>query len=193
MSNATIRSMIILIALVIGAFAFAGLTYVEKLQLQKDKKSLELQIEDYRSREQSSLNEKKQLEDKLKAAEAAKAELQAKLSGVDTNVQGLNDKVKSLSSESDQLKKQIEALKTERDQLSKDREQLAKEREELTVKLTEAPKEKVVYVEKKPGENAAGASQPDAASTSGSASVTRRDEGDSGSALEAGSFCSHAG
>jgi len=29
MSNATIRSMIILVALVVGAFAFAGLTYRE--------------------------------------------------------------------------------------------------------------------------------------------------------------------
>ena len=139
MSKAARQSIIILIALVVGAFAFAGLTYLEKTQLVKDKKSLEQRIEEFQLREQSATQEKIQLENKLKEAETAKADIQAKLSGVDTNVQGLNDKLQALSTESDDLKKQVETLR--------------KEREELTVKLQEKPKEKVVYIERPAAED----------------------------------------
>src|SRR5437870_4146308 len=99
MSRAARQSIIILIALVLGAFAFGGLTYVEKLQLVKDKKSLEQQVAEYQSREQTATQQKQQMENKVKEAEAARTKLQTKLSGVDANIQGLNDKIKSLSSE----------------------------------------------------------------------------------------------
>ena len=143
MSKFARQSIIILVALIVGSFAFAVFTYIEKLQLVKDKKSLQQQVEEFQSRENTTAMEKKKLEDKLKEAESARADLQTKLSGVDTNIQGLNDKVKSLTSESEDFKKQVEKLR--------------KEREELIVKLQAAPKEKIVYVEKKPEENTAAA------------------------------------
>lgn len=152
MSRAARQSIIILIALVIGAFAFAGLTYFEKEQLAKDKRSLEQKVEEFQLREQSMTREKQQLETKLKETDAARAELQVKLSGVDTNVQGLNDKIKSLSTESDDLKKQVEALR--------------KEREELVVKLQAAPKEKIVYADKTSEGGAAPAGQQPSSGTS---------------------------
>lgn len=153
MSKAARQSIIILVALVLGAFVFGGMTYLEKMKLAKENQSLQQQIEEFRLREQTVAFEKKQWEDKVKAAEAAKNELQTKLAGVDTNVQGFNDKIKSLTSESDDLRKQVETL--------------TKERADLTAKLQEAPKEKViekiVYVDKKSEENAAAAtSQPNA-------------------------------
>src|SRR3989338_11653814 len=127
MSKAARQSIIILIALVIGAFAFAGLTFLDKMQLQKTNQSLEQQIEEFRTREKTTLTDNKQLQDKLKTAEAERTELQAKFAGVDTDVQSLNDKMKLLNTEGDDLKKQLETARKEREERSEER-RVGKER-----------------------------------------------------------------
>lgn len=138
MSKAARQSIIILIALVIGAFAFAGLTFLDKMQLQKTNQSLEQQIEEFRTREKTTLTDNKQLQDKLKTAEAERTELQAKFAGVDTDVQSLNDKMKLLNTEGDDLKKQLETARKEREELTVKFQEKTTKLQEETTKLQEA-------------------------------------------------------
>lgn len=154
MSKAAKQSIVILIVLLIGVFAFASLTYLQKQQLAQSKFSLDKQIGDLQIKEKQQLTKYLQLEEKLKGVESAKAELEKKLGSIDGDIKNFDQTMKNLTDERDQWKQRVDELKAERDKI------LAK----LEEKEKEGPKIVYKYIEKEaPAEGAAGEKQKTAA------------------------------
>ncbi len=147
MSKAARQSIFILIGLLIIVFAFAAVTYLQKQQAETAKISLQKQIEDYQKRETEHILEAKDLQEKLKATEQAKAELEQRLSRVDVDIDSIDATMKKLTEERDQWKKKVDALAEEKDKLAA----------ELEAKEKEGPKIVYKYVEKEPAEEEASA------------------------------------
>jgi chromosome segregation ATPase len=164
MSKAARQSIFILIILLLGAFGFASFTYLQKQQLQQAKISLEGQLEDYQAREKQQLVEMQKLQEKLKGAEQAKADLEKRLSSVDVDIDDIDAKMKKLTEERDEWKRRVDEIKLERDKV------VAK----LDEKEKEGPKVVYKYVEQK-GEGEAlaqGAATQGAEATSSPGSMT---------------------
>ena len=139
MSTAAKQSIIILVILIFAAAGFAGNTFIQKQQLEKDVISLEKQIDDYQTREKTYITDYKTLENKYKDIEDSKNNLEKKLSSFDGDIEDLDGKIQGLTDARDKWKKRVDDLREERNS--------------LLVKLQEKPQQEVIYkyIEKKSG------------------------------------------
>jgi len=76
MSKAAKQSIFILVGLLIIVFAFAAISYLQKQQAETAKLSLQKQIKEYQTREKQHNIDSRDLEEKLKVTEQAKADLE---------------------------------------------------------------------------------------------------------------------
>ncbi len=117
MSQAAKQSIIFLIVLLIAAFAFAGFMVMEKEKIGKEKIGLEKQIGEFQTREKKYILDNKDLQDKLKTIETAKADLEKRMAGAGGNLEEIDAKIANLTKERDDWKKRVDTLTEERDKV----------------------------------------------------------------------------
>jgi len=137
MSKAVKLSFMILGVLAVVALLFAGATLSQKAQLEKNQKSLEEEIEDYKGRELKLIKENKEMTEKMEEVSEEKEALSEELRTLrEVNLADLQE--------------EIENLKEEKKSWSRRLEKTQQERDELVQQLKEKPEKEIVYVEREP-------------------------------------------
>src|SRR6266850_4603505 len=109
---------ILILFLLLGGSVFMVLnTLSQKQALEKQKTTLEGQLNEAQIREAKLIKDSKDLADKLKATEEAKAKVDKDLEGLNEQLGKLNDEVSSISKERDQWKDRMGSIRKERDDL----------------------------------------------------------------------------
>ena len=89
MSKAAKQSILILVILLCAATVFSAITTSQKAALEKQKATLENEVDGYKTRELTHLKESNDLKQKVKDIEQAKADLEQKLGTIGRDIPNL--------------------------------------------------------------------------------------------------------
>ena len=154
MSKAARLSILILAVMLIATFVYVGVLTIQNQSAGRAKGALVRQLEEIQLKETKYQHENKALQEKLKVSEAAKVELEDRLTKVNANVGDLESKISKVTAE--------------REALQKRQEELQKQKDDLAAKLKENAEPQVVYkyIEKPADNKAAPATEGAAGSLS---------------------------
>lgn len=117
MSKAAKQSIILLIVLLLACLGFAGYTYWQKDQLDKEKQSVENLLTQTEEREQKKSQQVKQLQEQLQKIEDEKTSLLGKVQAAEKKAAELNSKVDSLETEKETWERRADKASQARDEL----------------------------------------------------------------------------
>lgn len=110
---------IVLGVLLAAAAGYALLVSQQNDQLNKQKQSLQQQIDEYQGREKTQIIENKNLSEKLAKLEKEKSDLTSKIDSIGGNIEDVGKKITDLTKERDDLKTRYASMQKERDDLAK--------------------------------------------------------------------------
>ncbi len=127
MSNSAKKSIIVLFVLLFACLSAAGYYFMQNQKVEKDKAQLEGQVQKFADKEKTYLVEAKQLKDKLKSSDDARADLERRAKTAEKQVGELLSQVADVTEDRDKLKARADSIRDEHDKLVAQIEGLNKE------------------------------------------------------------------
>ncbi len=117
MSKASKQSIFLLIFLLLASIAFCGYLVFDKQQMEKDKQTLELQLDKAKKSEQDKNKELIEAKDKLQLAETAKIKIETDAKAAQAKADEIIAKTDELTKDRDKWKSRVDEITKERDNL----------------------------------------------------------------------------